>query len=474
MILNAKRIILFLIGGALVIIVVGGNLWWSYRNRIVVQTDKAQLQDLKSIVTASGEIKPKNYANVNADSLGKVTEILVEEGDAVKKSQVILRLESIQSAAEVDAQKAFLKIVQAEAKGSQASLKAAEAFVESARADLSQAELNRNRYRVEFERAARLLEEDLISRSLYDQRRTDFEVAQSVIKSRKSHVTQAKADLLQRASARDAVLARVSQARATLVRISDVFRKTTYTSPIGGVVTDLPVNVGENVVMGIQNSPGSRLFSVADMSVITAEVKVDETDIVNVKLGHPAEITIDAIVNQTFLGRVTEVGQSAINRGTGQATTANQISEEAKDFRVEVTLNEPPSNLRPGLSSTAKITTATRNGILTVPIQAVTIRQQRELQPEEKDSGNEVFASFEKLTREQLKEEIQGIFVVRDGVATFVSVKTGIMGTTEVEITNGLEDGEEVVSGSYKALRTLKNGAKIRVENKASGPNKNE
>ena len=446
---------------------VGGGVWRSRRNRVIVQTEKAQLQDLRSVVTASGEIKPKNYANVNADSLGKVAEILVEEGDTVKQGQVILRLESIQPAAEVDAQKAFLRTVQAEAKGAQASLGAAKAFLDSARADLVQARANLNLYRVEFERAAQLLEEDLISRSLYDQRRADFEVAQAVIESGRARVSQAEADRLQRNSARDMARARVAQARATLARISDILRKTTYTSPIDGVVTDLPVNVGENVVMGIQNSPGSRLFSVADLSVITAEVKVDETDIVNVRLGHPTEVTIDAIPDQAFAGKVTEVGQSAINRATGQATTANQISEEAKEFRVEITLDEPPPNLRPGLSSTAKVTTATRDGALTVPIQAVTIRQQRELQPKEGDSEGKTFAASGELTREQLREEIQGVFVVRDGIATFVPVKTGIMGTTEVEITEGLEDGEEVVSGSYKALRTLKNGAKIRVENKS-------
>ena len=446
---------------------VGGGVWRSGRNRVIVQTEKAQLQDLRSVVTASGEIKPKNYANVNADSVGKVAEILVEEGDTVKRGQVILRLESIQPAAEVDAQKAFLRTVQAEAKGAQASLGAAKAFLDSARADLVQAQANLNRYRVEFERAAQLLEEDLISRSLYDQRRADFEVAQAVIESGRARVSQAEADRLQRTSARDMARARVEQARATLARISDILRKTTYTSPIDGVVTDLPVNVGENVVMGIQNSPGSRLFSVADLSVITAEVKVDETDIVNVRLSQPTEVTVDAIPEGTFVGKVTEVGQSAINRATGQASTANQISEEAKDFRVEITLDEPPPNLRPGLSSTAKITTATRDGALTVPIQAVTIRQQRELQPKEGDSEGKTFAASGELTREQLREEIQGVFVVRDGIATFVPVKTGIMGTTEVEITEGLEDGEEVVSGSYKALRTLKNGAKIRVENKS-------
>ena len=446
---------------------VGGGVWRSHRNRVIVQTEKAQLQDLRSVVTASGEIKPKNYANVNADSLGKVAEILVAEGDTVKQGQVILRLESIQPAAEVDAQKAFLRTVQAEAKGAQASLGAAKAFLDSARADLVQARANLNRYRVEFERAAQLLEEDLISRSLYDQRRADFEVAQAVIESGRARVSQAEADRLQRTSARDMARARVAQARATLARISDILRKKTYTSPIDGVVTDLTVNVGENVVMGIQNSPGSHLFSVADLSVITAEVKVDETDIVNVRLSQPAEVTIDAIPDRAFAGKVTEVGQSAINRATGQATTANQISEEAKDFRVEITLDEPPPNLRPGLSSTAKVTTATRDGALTVPIQAVTIRQRRKLQPKEGDSEGKTFAASGELTREQLREEIQGVFVVRGGIATFVPVKTGIMGTTEVEISEGLEDGEEVVSGSYKALRTLKNGAKIRVENKS-------
>jgi HlyD family secretion protein len=233
------------------------------------------------------------------------------------------------------------------------------------------------------------------------------------------------------------------------------------------------VHVGENVVPGIQNQPGSVLFQVSDLSVITAEVKVDETDIVNVKLGQPAEVNIDAIPNKTFKGHVTEIGQSAVSRTTGQTTSQSGApSEEAKNFKVVVTLDDPPSNVRPGLSTTAKVTTATRQNAVTVPIQALTIRTRRELEETGKDAKDKALAAGPGVStpvasskdKEKSKEELQGVFAVRKGRAVFVPVETGIMGATDVEVLKGLEQGEEMVTGSYQVLRTLKNNTKVKVE----------
>jgi HlyD family secretion protein len=226
--------------------------------------------------------------------------------------------------------------------------------------------------------------------------------------------------------------------------------------------------------------PGSVLFQVSDLSVITAEVKVDEADIVNVKLRQPAEVTIDAIPNKTFKGHVTQIGQSAIGRNTG-LTTSNQnqtaaATEEAKDFMVVVTLDEPPSNLRPGLSTTAKITTATRQNAVTVPIQALTIRTRRELEEAEKDSKGKALAAGKQpdaatsKDKEKEKEELQGVFAVRGGQAVFIPLETGIMGTTDVEIVKGLQAGDEIITGSYQVLRTIKNKTKVKVDNSPAAP----
>ena len=205
-------------------------------------------------------------------------------------------------------------------------------------------------------------------------------------------------------------------------------------------------------------------MTIADLSVITAEVKVDETDIVNVKLGQPAEVTIDAIPNKTFKGKVTEIGNNAIIRSTGISTQQTTVgSQEAKDFKVVVTLDEPPPNLRPGLSTTAKVTTATKAGILAIPIQALTIRTEDELRTAAEKGKGSVEAAPK--AGDKKKEEIQGVFVVgSDKKAKFVKVETGITGTTDIEVVSGLKEGDEIVTGSYKVLRTLRNGAGVKKE----------
>ena len=439
---------------ALAALVVGG-IAWSKKGQVTVQTGKVMHQELSSIVTASGEIKPppEDLANVNANSYGKITELLVKEGDHVKKGQLLLRTEDVQQAADVDAQQAALKTAQADLEQTQAKLKQS---------------------KDDFARGEQLLKDQLIAQQVYDQRLSDYKVAMANQQSAEARVAQAKAQYQQAVYSRDMATARLAQNKAQLVRFTDVRDKTIYTSPIDGIITSLPVHLGENVVPGIQNQVGSVLFQVSDLAVITAEVKVDETDIVNVKLSQPADVTIDAIPNKTFKGKVTEIGQSAVSRSTGQTTTtttSGTTSEEAKDFKVVVTLDSPPSGLRPGLSTTAKITTATRQTAVTVPIQALTIRTRGELEEPKKGSTGQAQAATKQpestKEKEKAKEELQGVFVVRGGKAVFVPVETGIMGVTDVEITKGLQPGDEIVTGSYQVLRTLKNNTKVKVDNSA-------
>jgi HlyD family secretion protein len=251
-------------------------------------------------------------------------------------------------------------------------------------------------------------------------------------------------------------------------------QKTAYEAPFDGVITNLPVREGETVVIGIQNSPGSTLMTLADMSVITAEVKVDETDIVNVAMGQQAEVSIDAIPKQTFRASVSEIGNNAIVRSTGVSTSQQTTaSQEAKDFKVVVTLTNPPQDLRPGLSATAKITTAKRSNVLSIPIQALTVRSQADLQARADEKGA-VQAAGPQPVASNTKggDELQGVFVIRVKKAEFVPVQTGITGTTDVEILQGLREGDEIVTGSYKALRTMKPGASVKVDNTA--PKKEE
>jgi HlyD family secretion protein len=238
------------------------------------------------------------------------------------------------------------------------------------------------------------------------------------------------------------------------------------------------VRVGENVVPGIQNATGSYLMTISNMSVVTSEVMVDETDIASVRVGETADVTIDALPGKYIKGKVTEVGTQAVLRSSGlastQSTTGNQ---EAKDFKVVVTLENPPDGLRPGLSSTAKITTAQKKGVITIPIQALAVRTKKDLDEAARQAGRKPDDSITLAAGRPAPEgaatppaaskdtEIQGIFVVRGGRAEFVPVATGIMGVTDIEVTSGVNEGEQIVTGSYKALRTMKPDARVKVDN---------
>ena len=422
----------------------------SRKGVVQVQTGKVARQDLASAVTASGEIKPKTYVNIGANAYGKITKLYVKEGERVKAGQLLATIDNIQPEADVQANAASLDVAKTDYTASEAALKAAQTNIDKAKADLERATLD-------WKRGQELYKENLIPKSDYDTRKATYDSAAAAYAQTESGVAQAKAQM--QSSNR-----RIAQNQAMLRRYSDVLSKTVYKAPYDGVVTYLPVREGESVVVGIQNQPGSTLMTIADVSVITAEVRVDETDIVNVKVGQPAEVSIDAIPKKKFKGTVTEIGDNALLRTTGVATSqSTSSSQEAKDFKVVVTLQEIPENLRPGLSATAKITTATRSNAVAIPIQALTIRQKGDL--EEKKGKNGVQAAEPKS--KDAKEELQGVFVINAGKAQFRQVQTGITGTTDIEVTDGLKEGDEIITGSYKVLRTLKNGASVKVDNSA-------
>ncbi len=438
--------------------IVAVTVYQSRKNLVTVQTGKAQRQNLASVVSASGEIKPKTYVNIGANAFGKIVKLHVKEGDRVKKGQLLAQLENVQSAADVNATRASLQAAETDSVAADAALKTALADLNRARSDFDHAKLD-------WDRAQGLYKDALISKQDYDAKKAVWESADAGLAQAQARVAQAKAQ-------KDSADKHITQNRANLTRVSDVLQKTTYDAPFDGVITNLPVREGETVVIGIQNSPGSTLMTIADMSVITSEVKVDETDIVNVKLGQSADVTIDAIPRKVFHGIVSEIGNNAIVRSTGVSTSqATSTSQEAKDFKVVVTLQDPPEGLRPGLSSTAKITTASRANVLSIPIQALTVRTRADL--ERKNGGKDaVQAASAPVDASKQKEEIQGVFVIRNKKAEYVPVETGISGTTDIEITKGLQEGDEIITGSYKVLRTLKPGTSVKIDNTA--PKKEE
>ena len=462
-----------LLGITVLILIAGGvyaSVEYQKRGVVTVQTGRVVTEDLASIVTASGEVKPKNYINIGANQTGELTAILVKEGDHVRKGELLATIENTQSAADVVAQKAALSSAEADSAASEAAVKAAddnivtlEASVERAKADLEKAS-------TDFERGKQLYGAKLIAKQDYDQRKSAYDSAKAAVDVAVAQVVQARTQRAQAFAQAASSQKHIAQAQAGLSRIADVLKQHNSYAPLDGMVTNLPVRVGETVVPGVQNSAASTIMTIADMSLITAEVKVDETDIVNVKLDQPGDVTIDAIPNKTFKGHVIEIGDTAIVRSTGVAASQSTTSsQEAKDFKVVIAIDNPPDDIRPGLSCTGKITTATRSNALAIPIQALTVRQKGDLEkkPKEDTSGNGHAVVADPVKQKALKEEIQGVFVITpDGKAVFKKVETGITGATDIEVTSGLKAGDEIVTGTYQVIRTLRNDTRVKIDNK--------
>ena len=471
-----KKLLVGLAILALVILAIGGVVW-SRRGQVEVQTGKVARQDLMSIVTASGQIEPENYANVNANSIGKVTDIYVKEGQHVKQGQLVLRTQDVEEQADVDAQQAALEAARATLASDEASVQSYAAAVKTARADLAQSEAQLVQAKLAYQRGLELLKESLLSKQDFDQRYSTYRVDQATVQSSQAKLSQAEAQYQQAKNTRDMASAQVTQSQAALLRATDVRNQTLYKSPYNGIITDLPVHVGEDEVPGVQNTAGSLLYQVSNLSMIDANVMADETDIANIKRGQRAYVTIDALPDKTFQGAVTEIGQTALSSTTGQATTGGSqttsSNEEAKQFKVVVRLEDPPTILRPGLSATAQIITATAKDVVSIPIQALTVRTKKELvQSEKGGNGKALAADAQPLTAPASplasnpeSQDIQGVFAVRNQHAIFVPVKTGIMGNMNVEVLNGLKPGDVIVTGSYSALRTLRNDSKIKINN---------
>jgi HlyD family secretion protein len=379
-----------------------------------VRLEQVGRRDLVSAVTASGKIEAKTSVDISADITGRIIDIAVREGDLVKQGQFLLQIDPAQY---------------------QAAVARAQGVVASNEAVLLQTRATRDQAQRAWNRARQLTElgDNLIAPETAEQSRTALEVAEANYQSSK---------------------AQLEQARAGLQEARDNLAKTRLTAPIAGRVVRLAVEAGEVAVPGTFSRETGLLMTIADLSVILAKVQVDETDVVRLSQRDSAEITIDAYPDTTFTGRVTKVSQSAKLTAT---QTASGSSDRAVDFDVEITLKAPPQDIRPDLSCTARIVTDTRNEALSIPIIALTVRDHEKV-PNELDSAPPV----DTLRARFRKREAEGVFIVRNGVATFRPVKTGVAGDEYFEVTDGLREGETIVAGTYQAIRDLKDGAKVR------------
>jgi len=406
-----------LVVAVVVLLVAGGVAFRINKSRNAgtdVRLEQVGRRDLVSAVTASGKIEAKTSVDISADITGRIIQIAVREGDLVKRGQFLLQIDPAQY---------------------QAAVARAQGVVASNQAILLQTRASRDQAQRAWNRAEQLtqLGENLIAPETAEQAQTALEVAEANYQSTK---------------------AQLEQARAGLEEAKDNLSKTRLTAPISGRVVRLAVEEGEVAVPGTFSRETGLLMTVADLSVILAKVQVDETDVVRLKARDSVEVNIDAYPDTTFSGRVTEVSHSAKLTPTQTASGSN---DRAVDFDVEITLSNPPSDIRPDLSCTARIVTDTRNDALSIPIIALTVRDHEKV-PNESEAGPPADTMRAKFD----KKEAEGVFVVREGLATFRPVKVGVAGDEYFEVTDGLREGETIVAGTYQAIRDLKDGAKVR------------
>lgn len=439
---------------------------------------------LESKVTANGEVRPIQFINLTAEVAGRVTDVFVKEGDIVKKGKPLLRVDPTQLANSTSVQEAALRAAQADVQNQTAAINVAENTINTARAalntaqaDLERTEVERTNAQIELKRQTDLLESGIASRSTYDTAKMRYDSATASVNAAKARVEQSRVQIKdaeirvkQAQATLEAANARVAQQRASLAQSSDQLSKTTQYASIDGVVGGPIIQVGTFAVSNFSSTP---LMIIADMSVINIEVKVDETDIANVAQGQKVKVKVDALGEQEIDGEVVEIAQTAITRsGQTIAQTATSGSQEAKDFKVVIRLvnmsEDVRDRLRPGMSATAVITTDRRENVLAVPLQALVERDPDQIKPSGAPGGSQT-------TPAKDKKPIKGLFVVENNKTVFKPVETGITGENDIEITSGLKEGQEIVIGPYRQLRTLKPDQAIKREDKnkrASGDNK--
>lgn len=469
----------------LAVLLIGAVTWKALQPApptLVVTTKVEKLAKLRSVVTASGEIRAKEFVDIQAEVAGVIQELKVREGDSVKVGDELLRLEDLQLKAEEASARAQVGAAEADVTNSEVGVQTAEASLAAEKQALANARLEREqsatsaeRAKASFARKQDLHQKQLIGSEEFEVSAAEARLAEQRLQWSSARIAQSEAGVTvaetRVAAAKAGLLAarqRLESTRAGLARASDMASKTVLRAPLSGLITKLNVEKGERAVPGIQSNPIATLMTIADMSVIEAEIRVAEADIVEVSIGDPAEVEVEAMRDVKFAGAVTEIGQSPIVE-----TTTTQ-SQQSKEFKVVVRLSDPPATLRPGFTANARITTAERADVLVVPFQAQTARELefdadgRYVPAPEPEPGDteRVLTAAER----QRRKETKGVFVRRDGRARFQPVTFGVIGESQdVEVLAGLVEGDEVVLGPNAVLRTLKEWDRVALDEKRMG-----
>jgi len=485
--MKTKTIVLL----ALVVGVAGLITWQSLKPvppTKVVTAKVEKIGSLRAIVSGTGEIRANQFVDIQAEVAGVITELNVREGDKVDVGTVLLRLDDLQLKAEADGAAAQLGAAEADAKNAIASVATAEAnlagertALANVRVEVEQAKISSERADALFRRKKDLFDAGLIGSEEFEIATADARLAVQRLAFTEARIAQAEANLNAMAarveaarSLADAACRRVDAQRASLTRANDVVGKTVIKSPLSGLITKLNVERGERAVPGIQSNPIATLMTIADMSIIEAEIRVAEADIVQVKIGAPAEVEVDAIRDVKWKGQVTEIGQSPIQTSSATSSSSTSQNQEGKEFKVVVRLVDPPPTLRPGFTATAEIVTATRSDVVVVPFPAQTAREvdvddagKYLPRPEPKPGEKERAPTAEER---QKRKELPGVFVLRDGRVRFQPIKAGVIGESmDVEVLEGLVVGDEVVSGPNAVLRSLKDWDRVEIDDSRTG-----
>jgi HlyD family secretion protein len=432
--------------GVGIVIVLGGityaNIKFKRNAGTEVTTEAIKKRRLEAIVNASGKIQPKRDVNISADTMGRVTDLAVDEGYRVTKGQFLLQIDP--------------RNLRSAVQRTEASLQAAKSQVEQLRVSIESAKVALKQAEDAYNRQQNLWKGGLTTRETLERAENEFKMRQADLRSQEQQLRTQQL--------------RMQSESATAESARYDLSKVRIESPINGIVTRRNIEEGETVVIGTMNNAGTVLLTIADMSVIQAEVEVDETDIPSVKMGQPAKVTIDALPGQSFTGKVTEIGNSPIQTGTGQQSSSTQ----ATNFKVVVTLDKEIAEVRPGFTCTAEITTAVRDDTISVPIQATTVREMivddkgnivRPPENEKRSSARPgaMTAQAAELKPGQTRKELEGVFLLQNNKAVFTPVKTGIAGEKYFEVLSGLKEGDAVITGPFSSVRSIADGAAVKI-----------
>jgi HlyD family secretion protein len=440
--MTTRTKIVIAVGGVLVAAgVVAANIYYRRDRGVQVATEAIRSRDLEAIVSASGKIQPKRQVNISANTMGKVTRLAVEEGQRVKAGQFLLEIDPRSLAGQLER--------------GEASIAAAQSALQSGRTAVESANINLDLARTNLKRQQDLWKDGLTTKESLERAQNDVAAKEADLRAREQEIKTREQQIKQE----------VASLATTKYNLSQVV----ISSPMDGLVTRRNIEEGETAVVGTMNNAGTVLLTIADMSVLEAEIEVDETDIPNVALGQIAKVTIDAVPNREFKGRVTEIANSPI-----QTSTNTSGQRQATTFKVVVTIDDEVPDVRPGFTCTAEITTATRKNVVAVPIQALTVRDLlytnggqlvREPPPRRRRSADDETATRVETPEGHERKETEGVFLFRDGKAVFTPLKTGVAGEQYFEVTEGLKPGDQVITGPFASVRELADGESVRLQN---------